>query len=61
MIDILGLLRAVLFADSPDRPKGRTLEYAERLKREAEERKKHIAELVNRYERDRAIRRANDN
>lgn len=59
MMDIIGLLRAVLNAAGREKPKGGTAEYAEQLRREAIERKKHIEELVARYERDSATRRVN--
>lgn len=59
MIEIIGLLRAVLIDTGRERPKNATTEYAEQLKREVLERKKHIEELVARYERDNAIRRVN--
>jgi hypothetical protein len=61
MIDVLGLLRSLLIADNRHKQKSGAAEYAARLKREAQERKKHIEELVVRHERDRALRRANDN
>lgn len=53
MIDVIGLLRAVLIAAGREKPKRGTAEYAEQLKREAIERKRHIEELVARYERQR--------